>query len=88
MNMTFPYRSQSLLTSLQWRYNECDGVSNHRCLDGLLCRLFRRKSKKISKLCRTGLCEGNSPVTGELPSQRASNAEDVFAFDDVIMTTF
>ena len=25
----------------------------------------------------TGLCEGNSPVTGELPPQKASNAEDV-----------
>ena len=24
------------------------------------------------------LCEGNSPVTGEFPSQRASDAEDVF----------
>ena len=27
-------------------------------------------------LCVTGLCEGNSPVTGEFPSQRASNAEN------------
>ena len=25
----------------------------------------------------TGLCEGNLPVTGELPAQRASNAENV-----------
>ena len=25
----------------------------------------------------TGLCEGNSPVTGEFPTQRASNAENV-----------
>ena len=25
----------------------------------------------------TGLCEGNSPVTGEFPAQRASNAENV-----------
>ena len=25
----------------------------------------------------TGLCEGNSPVTGEFPTQRASNAEKV-----------
>ena len=32
----------------------------------------------------TGLCEGNSPVTGEFPAQRASNAE-IFPFDDVIM---
>ena len=32
-------------------------------------------TKKTSKLCATGLCEGNSPVTGEFPAQRASNAE-------------
>ena len=37
----------------------------------------RRRSKKTSKLCVTGLCEGNSPVTGEFPAQRASNAENV-----------
>ena len=43
----------------------------------LLKRLFRRSSKKTSKLCITGRCEGNSPVTGEFPAQRASNAENV-----------
>ena len=37
----------------------------------------RRKSKKTSKLGVTELCEGNSPVTGEFPSQRASNTENV-----------
>ena len=37
----------------------------------------RRRSKKTSKLCVTGLCEGNLPVTGEFPSQRASDAENV-----------
>ena len=34
--------------------------------------------KKKSKLRVTGLCEGNSPVTREFPSLRASNAENVF----------
>ena len=34
-------------------------------------------SKKTSKLRVTGLCEGNSSVTGEFPAQRASNAENV-----------
>ena len=43
----------------------------------LLNRLFRRKSKTIAKLRVTGLCEGNSPVTSEFLSQRASNAENV-----------
>ena len=37
----------------------------------------RRKSQKTSKLRVTGLCEGNSPVTGEFPTQGASNAENV-----------
>ena len=34
-------------------------------------------SKKTSKLRVTGLCRGKSPVTGEFPAQRASNAENV-----------
>ena len=63
--------------SLQWRHNERDGVSNNQRLDCLLNRLFRRRSKKTPELRATGLCEGNSPVTGEFPSQRASNAENV-----------
>ena len=50
---------------------------NHRRLDCLLNRLFRRRSRKTSKLCITGLYEGNSLVTGEFPAQRASNAENV-----------
>ena len=33
--------------------------------------------KEKSKLRVTGLCEGNSPVTDEFPTQRASNAESV-----------
>ena len=63
--------------TLQWRHNEGDGISNHQRLDGLLKCLFRHRSKKTIKLCVTGLCEGNSPVTGEFPSQRASNVENV-----------
>ena len=62
---------------VQWHHNEYDGVSNHQCLHCLLNRLFRRRSKKASKLRVTGLCEGNSPVTGGFPSQRASNAENI-----------
>ena len=45
---------------------------------------FRCRLKETSKLHITGLCAVNSPVTGELPTQRASNAE-MFPFDDVIM---
>ena len=32
--------------------------------------------RKTSKLRVTGLCEGNSPATGEFSAQRASNAEN------------
>ena len=65
------------LAPLQWRHNERGGVSNHQPHDFLLIRLFSRSSKKTSKLRVTGLCVGNSPVTGEFPAQRASNAENV-----------
>ena len=64
--------------SSQWRHNGGDGVSNHRRLDCLPNRLFRRRSKKTSKPRVTGLCEGNSPVTGEFPAQSASNTEKSF----------
>ena len=71
--------------------NECPIVDHHNGVimnamtsqitctghDGLLNRLFRRRSKKTSKLRATGLCEGNSQVTCEFPSQMASNAENV-----------
>ena len=63
--------------SLQRRHNGCDCVPNHQPHDCLLNRRFRRRSKKTTKLRVTGLCEGNSPVTGEFPAQRASNAENV-----------
>ena len=66
-----------VIIPLQWYHNECNGVSNHWRLNGLLNRLFRCWSKKTSKFCITGLCEGNSPVTSEFPSQRASNTENV-----------
>ena len=69
-------KSTNVMT-LQWRHNERHGDSNPRCLDRLLNRSSRRRSKKTSKLRVTGLCEGNPPVTGGFPSQRASNADNV-----------
>ena len=53
--------------SLQWRHNGQDSVSNHQPHECLLNRIFRRRSKKTSKLRVTGLCVGNSSVTGEFP---------------------
>ena len=64
--------------SLHWRHNGHDGISNHQPHDCLLTRLFRHRSKKTSKLRITGLCAGNSPVTGEFTTQMASDTENVF----------
>ena len=65
------------LISLRWRHNGRDSISNHQPRDFGLNRLFRRRSKKTSKLRVTGLCARNSPVTGEIPAQMASNAKNV-----------
>ena len=65
------------MLSVQWRHNGRDGVTNHQPHDCSLNRLCRRRSKKTSMLRVTGLCAGNSPVTGEFPAKRASNAENV-----------
>ena len=64
--------------SLQWRHDRRDGFSNQQPHDCLLNHLFRRRSKKTLKLRVTGLCAGNSPVTGEFPAQIASDAEIFF----------
>ena len=69
---------------LQCCHNGHDGVSNHQPFECLLNRLFRRRSKKTSKLCLTGLMRGihrwpvNSPHKGPV-------ARKMFPFDDVIM---
>ena len=62
---------------LQWRHNKLDGVSDHQPHDCLFSRLFRRRSKKTSKLRVTGRCARNSPVTGKFHAQMVSNAENV-----------
>ena len=64
-------------STLQWCRNEHHGISNHQHLYCLLSCLFKCKSKKTSKLHVIGLCVGNSPVTGEFPTQRASDTENV-----------
>ena len=69
--------NQVIVDELQWRHNEPHGVSKHQPHDCLLNGLLRWRSKKTSKPRVTGLCEGNSPVTGEFPAQRASNGENV-----------
>ena len=63
---------------ITWRHNWRYGVSKHQTHECLLSSLPRRRSKKRSKLHVIGLFEGNSPVTGKFPAQRASNAENAF----------
>ena len=79
-------RSIKCRYALQWRDYDRSGVSNHRRLDCLHNGLFRCWSKKTSKLRVTGICEGNSPVTGEFP-HKGPVTRKMVPFDDVIMTT-
>ena len=78
----YPWLNHQLITftlsrTLRWRHDERLGVSNHQPHDCLLNRWYRCRSKNTSKLLGTGLWGGNSPVIGEFPAQRASNAENV-----------
>ena len=61
---------------LHWHHNGRDSVSNHQPHHCLFNRLFRRRSKKTSKLRVTGLCVGIHRGPGNSP-QMASYAENV-----------
>ena len=52
-----------LLSTLRWRHNGRDDVSNHQPHDCLINRLFRRRSKKTAKLRVTGLWDRWIPRT-------------------------
>ena len=69
----------------QWRHNERSSVSNHQRLHCLLKCRFRRRTKKTSNLRVTGLCAGNSPVTGEFPAQKALKRKCCH-FDEILIT--
>ena len=84
------YNVGALLTECSWIPNVESGCSCYGFIhdnaviksmiaphQSLFSRLFRRRSNKTSKLRVTGLCVGNSPGTGELPAQMASNAENI-----------
>ena len=73
-------------SSLHWRHNDHDGVSNHQPHHWLLNRLYRRRSRKTSKLRVTGLCVGNSPGPVNSP-HKGPVTRKMFPFDDVIMWT-
>ena len=81
---SFCFSRGMLLCTIKLRHNERDGISNHQPHGCLLKRLFRRRSRKTSKLRVTGLFAGNSPVTGEFP-HKGPVTRKMFPFDDVIM---
>ena len=75
------------LMSLQWRHNECDGVSNHQPHDCLLNRLFRRVSKKKNQSSASpasvwGIHRWPVNFPHKWPVTRK-----MFSFDDVTMVT-
>ena len=69
---------RGLNMSLQWCHNEPDGISYHWLLSCFLSHLFQRRSKRTSKLCVTGLCEGNPPVTSGFPLTKDQWCENCF----------
>ena len=71
--------------TLQRRHDEPVGVLNQQPQDCLLNRLFKGRSKKISKLRVTGLCAENSPASGEFPHKGPVTLK-TFPLDDVIVS--
>ena len=74
----FETQSQScgVIVTLKWRHNERYGVSYHQPHDCLF-TFIQAQIKETIKAPRHWPFLGNSPVTGELPAQRASNAANV-----------
>ena len=75
----------SFVSSLQWRHNERDVVSNIQPHDCLLKRLFRCKSKNIKALRHWPLC---GEFTGDrwIPRTKGPVTQKMFPFDDIIMS--
>ena len=83
-NMLYFYRQETVwLCCIKWKhYNDIimsTMASQISSLTIVYSTIYSRcRSKKTSILYVTGLCEGNSPVTSEFSTQRASNVENVF----------
>ena len=81
------FAESALLSSstLQWRHNGHDNVSNHQPRDCLLNRLFRRISKKTSKLTASlAFVRGIHRTPGNSPHKWPVTRK-MFPFHDVIM---
>ena len=68
---------ENMCKPLQWCHNERDRVSDHQPQDCSFHRLFRRRSKKTSKLCVPVSLWGEFTRRRWIPTQRVSNAENV-----------
>ena len=84
ISLRLPYAFR--VSSLQWRHNEHDSVSNHQPCDCLLNRLFRRRLQKTSNLRVTGLCVGNSPGPVNSPHKGPVTRKMFPRHHDVIMS--
>ena len=70
----------SQITSLTLVYSTVYSGTDQRIHQSSASLAFVRgihRGPKTSKLRVNGICEGNSPATGEFPAQKASNAENV-----------
>ena len=75
-------------TTLQWHHNGLDSVSNHQPHDCLLKRLFKRRSKKTSKVKKTSLVFVRGIHRRPMSSpHKGPVTRKMFPFDDVIMIT-
>ena len=72
------------LLPLRWRHNDHAGVSNHQPHGCLLNRLFRRKSKKTSKLASLAFVREIHRGPVNFPHKWPVTRK-MFPFDDVIM---
>ena len=68
----FSKLSSHWLQSLQWYHHECAGVSKTSVLIVYSTISSGTDQRNHQSCASLALCEGNSPVTGEFPTQRAS----------------
>ena len=76
------HSDKQICVPLHWRHNGLNSISNHQPHHCLLNRLFRHRSKKISKLRISGFCAGNSPVNSP---HKWPVTREMSPFDDIIM---
>ena len=73
-----PYSCAYHLSALQWCHNgRLNMASQITSLTIVYSTVYSGADQRKYQICVTGLWAGKSPVTGEFPSQRASNAENV-----------